>query len=49
MNLLLLFIILNIINVVVQTAKSIITIKSGKIVASIVNAVAYGFYTVVLI
>ena len=49
MNLLALFIILNIVNVVVQTAKSIITIKSGKVVASIVNAVAYGLYTVVLI
>lgn len=49
MNLLMLFILLNIFNVIIQTAKSIITIKAGKVIASIVNAVAYGFYTVVLI
>lgn len=49
MNLLILFIILNIINVIIQTAKSIITVKGNKYVAAIVNAVAYGFYTVVVI
>ena len=49
MNLLILFIILNIINVIVQTAKSIITVKGNKYVAAIINAVAYGFYTVVVI
>lgn len=49
MNLLELFIILNIINVIIQTAKSICTVKAGKWVASIVNAIAYGFYTVVII
>lgn len=49
MNLLILFIILNIINVIVQTAKSIITVKGNKYVAAFVNAVAYGFYTVVVI
>lgn len=49
MNLLILFIILNIINVIIQTAKSIITVKGNKYVATIVNAVAYGFYTVVVI
>lgn len=43
------FIILNIVNVVIQTIKSIATIKSGKLVASVVNAVAYGLYTVVVI
>ena len=49
MNLLILFIILNIINVIVQTAKSIITVKGNKYVAAVVNAIAYGFYTVVVI
>lgn len=43
------FIILNIVNVVIQTIKSIATIKSGKLMASVVNAVAYGLYTVVVI
>lgn len=49
MNLLILFIILNIINVIVQTAKSIITVKGNKYVAAVVNAIAYGFYTIVVI
>lgn len=48
-KLLILFIVLNIINVVLQTIKSIATIKCGKLLAGIVNAVAYGLYTVVLV
>lgn len=43
------FIILNILNVIIQTAKSIVTIKCGKGVAALVNAIAYGLYTVVLV
>lgn len=49
MNLLVLFIILNVINVVLQTAKSIATVKCGKTVAAIANAAAYGLYTIVII
>ena len=49
MNLLTLFIILNIVNVIIQTVKSIATIKCGKYMAAFVNAVAYGLYTVVVI
>jgi uncharacterized protein YebE (UPF0316 family) len=49
MKLLWLFIILNIVNVVLQTVKSIATIKCGKTVASLINAVAYGLYTVVVV
>lgn len=49
MNLLILFIILNIINVVLQTTKSILTIKCGKTIAALANAISYGFYTVVII
>lgn len=49
MDFLILFIILNIANVIIQTVKSIVTIKCGKTVASIVNAVAYGLYTYVVI
>lgn len=48
-DLLILFIVLNIVNVIIQTVKSIATIKCGKGMAAIVNAVAYGFYTVVTI
>ena len=49
MKLLLLFIILNVVNVVVQTIRSLATIKCGKMGAAIANAVSYGFYTVVLV
>ena len=48
-ELLVMFIILNAINVVIQTIKSLCTINSGKTVAALVNALAYGFYTVVVI
>lgn len=48
-QLLIIFITLNILNVVIQTIKSIATVKCGKTVAAIVNAVAYGLYTVVTV
>lgn len=48
MNMLVIFIVLTILNVVIQTVKSIATIKCGKTVASLVNAVAYGLYTYVI-
>lgn len=49
MNLLIIFIGLSIINVIFSTVKSIVTIKSGPWIASIVSALYYGYYTVVLI
>lgn len=49
MKLLLIFIALNAVNVVIQTIRSICTIKSGKTVAAIVSALSYGLYTVVLV
>lgn len=49
MKLLITFILLNIFNVVLQTAKSIATVKCGKMGAAFANAVAYGLYTVVII
>ena len=49
MNLLLLFIALNIVNVVMQTIKSIATVKGGKLLASVINAITYGLYTVVIV
>lgn len=48
-NLLWLFIGLNIVNVIVQTVKSIATVKCGKTAAALINAFAYGFYTIVTI
>ena len=48
MEMLVIFVVLTILNVVIQTIKSIATIKCGKVVASLVNAVAYGLYTYVV-
>lgn len=49
MNLLITFIILNVVNVIIQTVKSIATVKCGKVAAAVINAVAYGLYTVVTV
>ena len=49
MEMLILFVVMSIINVIIQTVKSIATIKCGKGVAAIVNAVAYGLYTYVIV
>ena len=48
-NLFLIYVALNIVNVIIQTVKSIATIKCGKGVAAAINAIAYGLYTVVVI
>lgn len=48
-KLLLIFIVLNIANVIIQTVKSIATVKCGKGIAAIVNAIAYGLYTIVTV
>ena len=48
-ELLIIFIILSIVNVILQTIKSIATMKCGKTLAAIVNAIAFGLYTVVLV
>lgn len=49
MKLLVIFIVCNIINVIIQTVKSIVTVKCSKTPAAIVNALAYGFYTYIVI
>lgn len=48
-DLLVLFIVLSILNVIIQTIKSIATVKCNKWVAAAVNAIAYGLYTVVIV
>ena len=49
MKLFWIFVALSVVNVVLSTIKSIMTIKSGKVMASIINAVYFGLYTVVVI
>ena len=48
MEMLIIFVVLTVLNVVIQTIKSIATIKCGKWAAALVNAVAYGLYTYVI-
>ena len=43
------FIVLNVLNVIIQTVKSIATIKCGAWVAAGINALAYGLYTIVVV
>jgi hypothetical protein len=43
------YIVFNVLNVIIQTVKSIVTIKCNKWVAAIVNALAYGLYTYIII
>ena len=49
MELFILFVVMNVVNVIIQTVKSIATIKCGKTAAAIVNAVAYGLYTYIIV
>ena len=46
---LMVFIVLNVLNVIIQTVKSIATIKCGAWLAATVNALAYGLYTIVVV
>lgn len=46
---LLVFVLLNVTNVIIQTVKSIATIKCGAWSAAAINALAYGLYTVVVV
>ena len=48
-KLLITFIILNITNVIIQTIKSLVTVKCGKTAAALINAAAYGLYTYVIV
>lgn len=43
------FVILNFVNVLVNTSRSLLTIKGGKWIASIMNAICYGYYTIIIV
>ena len=49
MKFLLIFLLLSIVNVVFSTIRSITTIKSGKVVASLISGGYYAFYNIMLI
>jgi len=44
-----LFSICTIINVILSTVKSLITVKGSKLAAALINALTYGFYTYVIL
>lgn len=43
------FVILNFINVLINTARSLCTVKGGKWIASVMNALCYGYYTIIIV
>jgi hypothetical protein len=48
-NAIILFVICTAVNVILSTIKSIATIKGGKFMAALMNALTYGFYSWVII
>lgn len=48
-NLLILFIVLSVINVVLNTIKAIVTVKGGALSSAIINAITFGVYTIVIV
>lgn len=46
---LLVFIVLNIVNVVIQTVKTIVTVNGSPMSAAIINAITFAIYTVVVV
>ena len=42
------FTVCSLVNVILSTMKTILTVRSTKVVASIINAITYGFYAIVV-
>lgn len=49
MNIILLFALCTAVNVILSTIKSILTVNGGKVSASLINAITYGFYSYVIV
>ena len=49
MNTILLFALCTAVNAILSTIKSILTVNGGKISASLINAITYGFYSYVIV
>ena len=49
MNTIFLFALCTAVNVILSTIKSILTVKGGKLSASFINAITYGFYSYVIV
>ena len=48
MTQIIIFTVCSLINVILSTIKTILTVRSTQVVASIINAVTYGFYAIVV-
>lgn len=48
-EMIILFVVLQLVNVVLQTLKSIITVKGTTTQSALMNAIAYGVYTVIIV
>lgn len=48
MTQIIIFTVCSLVNVILSTMKTILTVRSTKVVASIINAVTYGFYAIVV-
>ena len=44
----LIFFLLNLINVMLSTIKSVLTVKASRGIATLINAIAYGYYTIII-
>lgn len=44
----LIFFLLNLINVMLSTVKSVLTVKASRAVATLISALAYGYYTIII-
>lgn len=49
MNTIFLFALCTAVNVILSTIKSILTVNGGKVSASLINAITYGFYSYVIV
>ena len=43
------FVVLTIVNVVLQTARTIVTVKGGLFWSSLISSIAFGFYTIMIV
>ena len=43
------FVILTVVNVILQTARTIITVKGGLFWSSVISSIAFGFYTIMIV
>ena len=49
MNIIIVFAVLQLVNVILSTIRSVLTVKAGRVVASISSAIYFGFYTIIVI